>query len=286
MTTTLINTAVDCSLNTIKITSNKKRDIKKRRKRDNQKKHTYTLETKVDTTNESAPAAAAEFSVNDSKQVIAIYKSIKQNYIFYIAILFCLYIFTQCSHNKSNFMYGIGSMIFITFYGYAIHYLSHFMGNTVSELYKSYDNIFTRNKYFDWFAQHLIYFGEFHSRVHHDTDINKTYKNISLEFINNLITQGCAIIFLKYALKFIDNRVILLWALYYATVHNINYNMIHPLTHKQHHLNNRTNYGIDIWDILIGSKYDWNEVETHNHTAINLIVIAVVIYYISNKFKI
>jgi hypothetical protein len=279
MNTTLINTTIDCSFNNI----NNKDKIKKRRKRDKQKKHTLTVENTVDISNNSIPAT---FYVNDSKQVIAIYKSIKQNYIFYITILLCLYIFTQCSHNKSNFMYGIGSMIFITFYGYAIHYLSHFMGNTVSELYKSYDNIFTRNKYFDWFANHLIYFGEFHSRVHHDTDINKTYKNIALEFINNLITQGGAIIFLKYALKFIDNRVILLWALYYATVHNINYNMIHPLTHKQHHLNNKTNYGIDIWDIVIGSKYDWNEVETHNHTAINLIVIAIVIYYVSNKFKI
>ena len=72
----------------------------------------------------------------------------------------------------------------------------------------------------------------------------------------------------------------------YATIHNINYNIIHPLTHQQHHWNDKTNYGIDIWDIIIGSKYDWNEVETYNHTAINLIVITAVIYYISNKFKI
>lgn len=290
MKTAQINTTIDGSFTT---TSTNKRRIKKRRKRDKQKSHTYTLETQVDTTNESVSAAAATsaapsaaFSVNDSKQVIAIYRSLKQNYIFYITIFLCMYVFTKCSHNKSNFMLGIGSMIFITFYGYAIHYLSHFMGNTISELYKSYDTIFTRNKYFDWFAQHLIYFGEFHSRVHHDTSINKTYKNIALEFINNFITQGSVIIVIKYALDFLDNRVILLWSLFYATVHNINYNMIHPLTHKQHHLNNRTNYGIDIWDILIGSKYDWNELETHNHTAINLILITAVIYYISNKFKI
>ena len=174
------NTTIDGSFTTTSTTTTNKRRIKKRRKRDKQKSHTYTLETQGDTTNESAaataPSAAAAtsaatsaaaatsaFSVNDSKQVIAIYRSIKQNYIFYITILFCMYVFTKCSHNKSNFMFGIGSMIFITFYGYAIHYLSHFMGNTVSELYKSYDTIFTRNKYFDWFAQHLIYFGEFHS---------------------------------------------------------------------------------------------------------------------------
>jgi len=228
----------------------------------------------------------SNFHVNDYDQVITIYRSIKQNYIFYITILLCIYIFTQCSHNKSNLIYGIGTMIFITFYGYAIHYLSHFMEDYISKIYKSYDNIFTRNKYFNWFAEELIYFGEFHAVIHHNTSINKTYKNIALEFINNFITQGCVIIAIKYAMIFLDNRVILLWALYYATVHNINYNITHPLTHQQHHINSRTNYGIDIWDIIIGSKYDWSEVETHNHTAINLIVITAVIYYVCNKFKI
>jgi hypothetical protein len=292
MTTSIINNMIDCSFNNNKIKKGKikkgkikKGKIKKGRKRDNHTQKIYNnVENVVDINNNNS--IPATFYVNDSKQVIAIYKSIKQNYIFYITILLCLYVFTKCSHNKSNFIYGIGSMIFITFYGYLIHYLSHFMGNTVSEIYKSYDNIFTRNKYFDWFAKHLIYFGEFHSRVHHDTSINKTYKNIALEIINNFITQGWAIIVIKYGLNLVDNRVILLWALYYATVHNINYNMIHPLTHKQHHMNNKTNYGIDIWDIIIGSKYDWDEVETHNHTSINLILITAVIYYFSNKFKI
>lgn len=227
-----------------------------------------------------------KFHVNDYEQIITIYRSIKQNYIFYITILLCIYIFTQCSHNKSNLIYGTGTMIFITFYGYAVHYLSHFMGDYVSKIYKSYDNIFTRNKYFNWFAENLIYFGEFHANVHHDTSINKTYTNIALEIINNFITQGWIIIVIKYALNFLDNRVILLWALYYATVHNINYNIVHPLTHQQHHINSKTNYGIDIWDIIVGSKYDWSEVETHNHSAINLIVITAVIYYICNKFKI
>ena len=165
-----------------------KRKIKKKKKRDKQEKHKYNIGNTNDIVNTNDNSIPATFYVNDSKQVIAIYRNIKQNYIFYITILLCLYVFTQCTHNKSNFIYGIGSMIFITFYGYAIHFLSHFMGNTVSELYKTYDTIFTRNKYFDWFAQHLIYFGEFHSRTHHDTGINKTYKNIALEFINNFIT--------------------------------------------------------------------------------------------------
>ena len=51
------------------------------------------------------------------------------------------------------------------------------------------------------------------------------------------------------------------------------------------HIDDKTNYGIDIWDIIVGSKYSWEEIETHNHTAINLIVITGIIIYLSNKFK-
>ena len=47
----------------------------------------------------------------------------------------------------------------------------------------------------------------------------------------------------------------------------------------------KTNYGIDIWDILIGSKYDWTHIENHNNTIINLIVITTIIIYVSKHLK-
>lgn len=218
-------------------------------------------------------------------QINAIFKSVKQNYIFYIAMILCVYAFTRCNHNKSNIYLAYFSIIFITCYGYFIHLISHYMNTKISDLYKTFDNIFTRNKYFNWLAIKVIDFGEFHAKTHHDTDINKSYKNIALEFINNIVSQGGLIIIMKYFLSLIDNRVILLWAFFYATVHNINYNIVSPLTHRQHHMNDKTNYGIDIWDIIIGSKYEWDTIETHNHTAINLFVITAAILYCSNKFK-
>jgi hypothetical protein len=155
----------------------------------------------------------------------------------------------------------------------------------MSDIYKKHDNIFTRNKYVNWFIEQYIYFMEFHATTHHDSSINKQYKNIALEFINNAVIQGLLLIILKYILNFIDNRVIILWAFFYATVHNINYSIVKPTTHVEHHINNATNYGIDIWDIIIGSKYDWTNIETHNHTAINLIVITAIIMFFSNKYK-
>ena len=237
----------------------------------------------------AAAAAVPDFfekmSVKTDIQLISIYKSLKQNLIFYVVLVGCLYAFTQCKYNKSNFILAVISITFISFYGYGVHLVSHYLGTHISEMYQSYDNIFTRNKYINWLAHKVIHFGEFHARTHHDTEINKTFKNITLEFINNLVMQGGGLLILKYLLDLIDNRTVLLWAFFYATVHNINYNIVSPLTHQQHHLSDKTNYGIDIWDIIVGSKYSWAEIETHNHTAINLIVITAVIIYLSNKFK-
>jgi len=225
------------------------------------------------------------FKIDSTVQIDAFYKSIKQNYIFYIVLISCLYAFTKCNYNKSSFTLTILSIGFITGYGYIMHYLSHYLNTTMSEIYSTYDNVFTRNKYIDWLMRKYIYFMEFHDTTHHDTEINKKPTNIALEFLNNLATQGVLLIILKYVLNFIDNRVVFLWAFFYATVHNINYIIVKPSTHKEHHINDKTNYGIDIWDIIVGSKYDWNNIETHNHAAINLIVITAVIMYLSNRFK-
>jgi hypothetical protein len=215
----------------------------------------------------------------------ALYKSVKQNLIAILANFYALYAFTQCKHNKSNLFLCILSMLFITYWGYYIHYLSHRIKFKFSKKYSKYDNAFTRNPYCNWLFCRLIDIVEFHHRTHHDSTINKSPKNIAFEFINNLIMQGGLILLLKYLLNLIDNRVILLWAMLYASAHNINYNIISPLTHQQHHLDDRTNYGYDPWDVIMGTKYDINDIEIVNHTAINTLVITAVIVYISNKYS-
>ena len=54
----------------------------------------------------------------------------------------------------------------------------------------------------------------------------------------------------------------------------------------KHHLDKTSNYGIDIWDILFGTKYndDPNEIESINHYSINLIILtAFVVVLIKNN---
>ena len=264
----------------IKMEKKSKMEKKNDKKKNKRRKKRETKSKECDNT-----PINPSYSIDSKTQLTAIYKSLRENYIFYIALVCCVYSLSNVNYNKSNIILSLITIIWVTLYGYIIHVVSHYMGTYMSEIYKTYDTFFTRNKIFNWIVTNLLYFGEFHSIVHHDTRINKTPKNIFLEFINNLFMQGGAVIIIKYGLNLLDNRVIILWALYYATVHNINYNIIHPTTHQQHHINNTKNYGIDIWDIIIGSKYDWNEIENHNHTAINLIVITAIMLYFSNNIN-
>jgi hypothetical protein len=148
----------------------------------------------------------------------------------------------------------------------------------------------------------LYYTLDFHSIIHHDTSINKTPTNIIVEAVQNFLTQGALMImfnniykpvflFEKSSFKItLNNHILMLWALFYATVHNINYNITHPIEHKNHHIDPKTNYGIDIVDIILNSKYNNSSrsrssltipnpqpitIEDHNHAAINIILITI-----------
>ena len=51
-----------------------------------------------------------KMSIATGNQLEAIYKSVKQNYIFYIVLLCCLYAFTKCTYNRSSFILSLISI--------------------------------------------------------------------------------------------------------------------------------------------------------------------------------
>ena len=125
----------------------------------------------------------------------------------------------------------------------------------------------------------MVKFLEFHPKTHHNSNINTQFKNIIFEFINNLFTQGFFLIIIIKVIKYINIKIVILWAFFYATIHNINFLFIKPTTHRDHHLDNTTNYGLDIYDIIFGTKYNWGDIENYNHGVINMIIITIIIYY-------
>jgi hypothetical protein len=205
-----------------------------------------------------------------------LWKSIKMNFKFYIVLLLCiLYI----SYTKKTSLFKIIITIIITsIIGYFIHLICHKISYT--NMYNSNKNYITENKVLNKIVQKFCYFVDFHDIVHHNLEINKKWYNIILEFINNFLSQGGVIILFIYLAKILDIRTIFLWTLFYSSIHNINYNIVFPKTHQEHHKNKNTNYGIDIFDILFNTKYDNDVLENYNHGAINIIILTLLLCYI------
>lgn len=250
-----------------------KKDIKKTDK-DKTKQNDNVKKDKKDVKKRKKDVRKKKKDKPQDKQVNILFESIKKNYIYFLSLFFCLYKFKQNKKYDSSYIKLIFSFIIISIIGYFSHYVSHHIN--FAELYATYDNILTRNNTINNISTNICSFLDFHDVTHHDTSINKQIKNIIYEFLNNIVMQGVGLVIF---IKLMDIRVIILWAFMYATIHNINYLFVKPTTHSDHHLNPHTNYGIDFVDIMFNTKYDWNDIETHNHGAINLLIITYVICY-------
>jgi hypothetical protein len=215
--------------------------------------------------------------IHKNKLNFALKESVKKNKWFYLTLFVCFFMFKESSPQNTSYILLIVSYIFVLILGHITHRISHNINFT--DMYNKFkkNNI---NPRIDNYILKFCSFLDFHSITHHDTTINKKPVNILYEFFNNVITQGGAvIIFVKLVDYFIDYRVILLWAFMYATTHNINYVYLKPSTHRDHHIDDSTNYGIDIADIIFDTKYNLDDIETHNHVSINLIIITLIIIY-------
>jgi|LauGreDrversion4_2_1035121.scaffolds.fasta_scaffold06320_3 hypothetical protein len=241
---------IDCSLNVIKKKrkNKKEKDIKQINKKNNK-----------------------EFLSDDP-----LLKSFKINYIFYITLCICLYIISQ--YTNSSFIWCIISFLYISFKGYFVHYLSH--RYDLLDNYKQLNNYFTRNSFLNTITISFCNMFDFHRNIHHDSSINKKLDNKIYEFILNFLTQTGLFFIFIYFTKHLNYYVCLLWGLFYSTVHMINYDIIKPVSHKNHHLNYNTNYDIIFWDTFFDTKYDENDkLEDINMCSINIIILTLLIIY-------
>lgn len=216
-------------------------------------------------------------NLHDVKLKFAFKESIKKNKWFYLTLLLCFYMFKQSSPNNTSYAVLVVSYIFVLLIGHIAHRISHNVNFT--NMYTNHKKT-NMNPRTDRYLSNFFRFLDFHSITHHDTAVNKEPENLLYEFYNNVITQGgLIIIFVQFVNYFVDFRVIILWALMYATTHTINYVILKPTTHRDHHIDDTTNFGIDIADIIFDTKYDLDDIETHNHVSINLLIITIVIIY-------
>ena len=211
--------------------------------------------------------------------------SIKLNYIFYISIFIGVCAITATTN--TNVIWGFISVVFISFLGYVVHYISHTV--RVEELYDKIDNknYLTKNVYINYIIRLWCKTIDFHDITHHDSKVNKTFKNVAIEFALNFYTQAGAFLLFAFFVRNLNTYVILLWGLMYPTVHLINYEFKKSKTHIFHHKDPKTNYGIDIWDILFNTKYngDNSKIENINHYSINVCIITIIMIYACKKMN-
>ncbi len=254
---------------------------KKIRKKKSKEMSTQTREENINKYNNN--------KISIDVQLQKLKENIKINYIFYIVTLFCLYALSWSKASDKSFIFIVLTFIIVSTLGYFYHYITHHI--QFSEVYKEHDTIIRKCPIVDKFVLKLCNIVDFHHVVHHDTSyekeddivpVNKKWKNIIYEFCHNFISQGLGIILLSKFLNYLDTSTILLWTTAYATIHNINYNIIKPTCHIDHHKDDKTNYGIDIYDIIFGTKYNWDDLENYNHYSINMIIITISIILLSN----
>lgn len=220
-----------------------------------------------------------ECKKNDEYKEDPLLKSIKLNYVFYSILLVCLFIISY--YTNSSFLWCVITFMYVSFSGYFTHYLSHTINLT--EMYKGYlltksDNYLSKIPGMDRYLFFLCEIFDFHRETHHDTSINKKFNNKVYEFIMNFITQsGLLLLFILFT-KYLNYYVCFLWGFFYATVHIINYDILKPESHKNHHINVKTNYDILFWDTILNTKYNYNDIiEDVNHCSYNIVILTILI---------
>jgi hypothetical protein len=222
-------------------------------------------------------------TASNEEQMEALKLHLKKNWIFYSVVFLACVAFTKYDTKEEDSIFTklfYLSKLMTTFNicmmcGHSIHWFSHNI--STMDYLDSCDNLLTRNKCLNYIARFMCNVMDFHSVTHHDSSINKQFKNVVLEILNNFLIQSVfAVWFIQNVLNF---KMVMVWGILYATLHNINYYFIKPSIHKDHHTKPTTNYGIDITDILFNTKYDWNDIENYNHYSINIIITTLLFIY-------
>jgi len=245
----------------------------------------------------STSSQETQTELSDEKNALfknskVLWESIKQNWIFWVTALICVFILTFYNSKNDSYINSLITFLIAMLLGWYIHYLSH--AYDLLCIYKSADNriinYIKSNKKMNRIMETIIYYScDFHDKIHHDTSINKKPLNWFMEFFQNLLMEGGGLILFAQWCNFsinikdfkfkLNKAVLLLWGLLYASVHNINYILLGCDQHTKHHIDPKTNYGIDTLDILFDTKYDINNIENINHGAINMIAITLIIWY-------
>ena len=198
-------------------------------------------------------------------QVTALWHNLQLNTPLYIVLLLCIY--TLARAGGRSFLCTAITIIFVSFFSFWMTYISAnatygpatYGPATYRPSYNPCDTIITR------------------------CPIDTILCSANSKYLWDVLKAGGFVLLIKWILQLANSKAIIFWALLYPTVHNINYLYFKPLAHTEHHVDPHTNYGMDMWDLIFGTKHDWSSLEVHNHAAINCVFITAVIIWLWTK---
>ena len=228
-------------------------------------------------------------------------RSFLESWMFWVAyagaIIYLSLTYGSQSSHLANLIAGIVSAIVSMVVGYIIHICSHLLdfGQLYTNMLSSdswLGAIFRRlpnslNRFVGWILSNVV---DFHDKIHHNSGINRRWYYIAVEGVQNTLTEGGILVMLSRTFGLgiqvwgesykLNHPIALLWALMYATMHLINYRVLHPNSHVAHHMDYYKNFGLDTLDIIFNTKHDLNDPENLNHSTPNIVLIAILIIII------
>ena len=199
-----------------------------------------------------------EEPITQNQSQITVINSIKTNWLSWLCIIIAIVVI---SHQNIP----LGAFTFLLLMVAA--YLTHRSAHDYKYIF-NYKNIFTTIHHY-----------------HHENN------NFFSHFSQMLLELTFPVIFVPlyyfYGTTFVDPWVVLLFVLFYSSVHNVNYaifrvNNVHNLHHRHIH----TNIGPDVCDIFFNSKHQSNtEVENTNHYIPNIILGTIVVLAVKYLYE-
>lgn len=170
-----------------------------------------------------------------------IYRSLKLNYKSWIALLI-----SSIFLSWPNINYGLLEYVINTFILYYGHVVSH------------------------WKLFYPFNYGH----IYHHENVNFISSTIQILIEVFAVMTIYILIIVIFGKKSLNPYAILMFSIFYTTIHNINYSILHVnKIHEKHHEDIKYNYGPDIVDIIMDTKYDpENDLENTDHYIPNIVI--------------
>jgi hypothetical protein len=197
-------------------------------------------------------------------QLTLLWQNLQHNLPFYAVLGACLYSLAWAGNRQ--FLTVVLTVVVVSFFSFWTSYMSTCVN--CLPWYKQSDTLLTRCPVIKRILSTI------------ESSPEQTTGFSVWSYGSQVLQAGGYLVLIKLLLNLANTKAILFWALLYPTVHNINYLYLKPLAHMEHHINPLTNYGMDIWDLIAGTKHDWSKLEIHNHAAINCVAITAFILWL------